>query len=135
MEEPTVIQRIIRTLKQCEQSSCLRQWSTHENWLLAMKYRDMYQKERLTAGSFTQAQENCMCWVTGEILSGRSKATYTKEEYIAAGGTDEDYDFVEDAWKGWLEFEAQMRAVREGKVKISHVEAERNAERKKKRKK
>lgn len=67
--------------------------STHESWLLSKKSLDIY-REAESNLSFDEADVIANTWIINEVLKGISKETYSKEEFVAAGGTASEYDDI-----------------------------------------
>lgn len=98
----TTFQRMAQAMAQLQdRHRGLIEGSTHESWLLSQKSMEIFKAtEKRHAenwdivDSSMAARIETNAWIMSEIASGRSKEYYSKEEYIAAGGTDKDYDYV-----------------------------------------
>lgn len=102
---PTPAERISLAIDQYRHHNTLICDSTHEAWLLAKKAYKKYDEISCSI-SFEKANRSAVEWIIEEILEGRSKESYTAEEYVAAGGEAGDYPFILEAQKGWAAHQA-----------------------------
>lgn len=99
-----IAERIELALRQATEPRTFILWTTHEAWLLSQLGHELYERLKRQGNDFSQADTGRSIWIINQILSGRSQGSYTRKQYIKAGGLGCEYDVIVKAWKKWTKF-------------------------------
>ena len=107
-------ERIELALRQAAEPRTFILWTTHEAWLLSQLGSELYVRLKRQGNDFSQADSGRRIWIINQILSGRSRESYTRKQYIKAGGLGFEYDIIVKAWKKWAKFPGIRKGTKHG---------------------